>query len=792
MLYCINPNCQNRQNPDEVVLCQDCQTPLLINNRYHLIRPLRDLKPVSERTLSCEIFEVTDFKDNDKLKVLKILSCDYTHIIELFEQEYTLLINFTRSGIPQGQEAFSFQLNNGQKLRCLVMERIEGQNLEQYLEQQGAISEQLALSWLNKIVDILKFIHQNNYFHRDIKPSNIMLKLDGELVLIDFGTARKLTETVINGRYVTAIYSHGYTAPEQIAGRGVPQSDFYALGCTFVHLLTGNPPDSNIHVWRQKTKYKISTALANLIDSLIEVDYKKRPQNAQIILQRLQWIKVFGGIPPRVLVGSGTILVSLGIAWAIGQANILNMFPPKISPPPSSPVLPETTKACNTILKDNLSCGEEILLSDFTPARSDKQKGAEAFAAGDYTEAVNWFEKSWQKERDPETLIYLNNARINAQKNSGKPIYTIAVATPLEGLPDGTSRSGKHVLRGVAQAQNRAIKEGLNLRILIGDDTNEKEQAQKIANALVNKSEILGVVGHYSSDITISTLPIYQQNQLVLISSSSAASQLSLEGTRQDRVFFRTGPTTKIMAQTLVNYLIKEVPQKNIAIFYNHQNKFGQSMREDFNNSLSANHGKIVYDSASEEVDLASSKFNPQLALKEAQKHGAKVLAIFPDGNITRYAFQNGLDLIRENKGNLWVVGVSSLYDHKTLEQVGKYTLNRFVLFGRWHPLSSSNNQFSKEAQSYWQEDVNWQTATAYDATLALIAPLKKQATPSRSGVQKVLAAPNFQTAGATGKVSFNGSDRKETLATILKVVPNCSKSSYIFVPVDYTAAICR
>jgi eukaryotic-like serine/threonine-protein kinase len=660
----------------------------------------------------------------------------------------------------------------------LVMERIEGQNLEQYLKQQGAISENIALDWLKQLALILDFIHKNNYFHRDIKPSNIMLKPDGELVLIDFGTAREVTETVINGngRTITRVYSHGYTAPEQIGGRAVPQSDFYALGSTFVHLLTGQSPDQIEAInWRRMTKYKISKSFANLINSLIELDYKKRPKNPKTILKRLHNIKVFRGIPLSILVGSGAIIVGVVITFAIAKSNSVL-----------------AKKVCNSILEDRLSCGEEILLSGFTPARSDKQKGAEAFAAGDYTEAANWFDRSWQKERDPETLIYLNNSRINAQKNYQTPTYTIAIATPLDALPDGTFRSGKHVLRGVAQAQTLAIKSGFNLRVLIGDDGNKQEQAKKIANALVHKSEILGVVGHYASDITISTLPIYQQNQLVLISSSSAASQLSLEGNRPNRVFFRTGPTTKIMAQALVDYLMKEVDEKNVAIFYNHHNKFGQSMGKDFNNSLLANNGKIVYDSDSEEMDLASPKFNPQLALKEAQKQGANVLAIFPDGNITPYAFQNGLDLIRENKGNLWVVGVSSLYDHKTLEEVGEYTLNRFVLFGRWHPLSSSNNQFSKEAQSYWKDDLNWQTATAYDATLALITALKKQAIPSRSGVQKILTDPNFETMGATGKISFNGSDRKETLATILKVVPNCSKSGYMFIPVDYTAAICR
>ncbi len=59
---------------------------------------------------------------------------------------------------------------------------------------------------------ILDKVHSQNFFHRDIKPSNIMLRSSGQLALIDFGTARRVTQTVVNQQGgVTGIISAGFT-----------------------------------------------------------------------------------------------------------------------------------------------------------------------------------------------------------------------------------------------------------------------------------------------------------------------------------------------------------------------------------------------------------------------------------------------------------------------------------------------------------------------------------------------------------------------------------------------------
>jgi serine/threonine protein kinase len=301
--YCINPWCQKRDNPDNPAIqaCLTCGTPLLIQNRYRLLRPLRELGG-QEYT---EIFEVADAQAPETYRVMKILKGP--ELLEMFQREVQILQNLTLEqqldsemslGIPSVESDGYFTVTVGQKARelhCLVMEKIAGLNLEEWLRKNGPISESLALEWLTQLTLTLARLQQKGLLHRDIKPSNIMRKLDGQLVLIDFGTVRETTDTYMakigRGR-ITSIVSPGYTPLEQIDGRAVPQSDFYALGRSFVYLLTEKHPieflddDEDRLLWRDSAP-QISDWFADLIDELIAPLRSGRPRDADQILERL-------------------------------------------------------------------------------------------------------------------------------------------------------------------------------------------------------------------------------------------------------------------------------------------------------------------------------------------------------------------------------------------------------------------------------------------------------------------------------------------------------------------------
>ena len=360
MSYCINPVCNARTNPGDLDNCQACGTPLLINGRFRLLEPLRPLDPHGYT----DVFEVVDeigegfggqwvFEPGTR-KVMKVLKSTNPELIKLMRREARMLqLLAFRGRIPRvfPDDYFGFIPNGSlSQLHCLVLEKFEGQNLEQWLKANGPISQSLALNWLQQIVLVLEHVHQASFFHRDIKPTNIILKPSGELALIDFGGIRKVTETYlakISGSQnttgisetldVTAIMTVGYAPPEQFNAKALPQSDFFALGRTFVHLMTGVHPrklpsdeQTGNLLWRDRARH-IGEPFANFIDELMAIAPGKRPQNTQIILQRLErlpqqlkWRRVVkskqftsGVIGLVILAISGACRI--GLPWAANQ-----------------------------------------------------------------------------------------------------------------------------------------------------------------------------------------------------------------------------------------------------------------------------------------------------------------------------------------------------------------------------------------------------------------------------------------------------------------------------------------
>ena len=294
MSICINPRCPKPDRSDNDInrFCQSCGSPLELQGRYRVMRLL------SDKTGFGKIYEAYAGTTPKIIKVLKEDLNDNTKAVELFQQEAAVLGQLDHPGLPNEDGYFPFSTNSGPLLHCIAMEKIEGPNLQEWLVQQGnrPISESQAIAWLTQLAVVLHLVHSKNYLHRDIKPSNIMIRPDGQLVLIDFGTAREVTRTYLAkvgaGKGITAIVSSGFTAPEQMNGQAVPQSDFFSLGRTFVYLLTARHPldmydaHNDILKWRNYTS-NLSPALLDIIDWLMMSQVSKRPANAQEILQRL-------------------------------------------------------------------------------------------------------------------------------------------------------------------------------------------------------------------------------------------------------------------------------------------------------------------------------------------------------------------------------------------------------------------------------------------------------------------------------------------------------------------------
>jgi serine/threonine protein kinase len=327
MSICINPNCLNPENKDTALFCQSCGSELLLDGRYRVTQELGgggfgktyEVIDCAVPTISAPI---------NALKVLKVLSHNHPKYVELFQREAHFLARLNHPGIPRvdNDAYFTFQPHNSpEPVHCLVMEKIEGLDLKEYMSRRGScIKQKQALQWLIQIAAILREIHSQHFFHRDIKPSNIMLRANGQLVLIDFGTAREVTETYMSKQsagQVTGLFSAGYSPPEQLNGQAVPQSDFFALGRTFVYLLTGKHPNEFYDSYTDRLNWResvpgISPLLADCIDHLMARLPSQRPQSTEVLLKELEDIY-------KILYGTDSISQTRGVT------------PPTTSPPPA-------------------------------------------------------------------------------------------------------------------------------------------------------------------------------------------------------------------------------------------------------------------------------------------------------------------------------------------------------------------------------------------------------------------------------------------------------------------------
>lgn len=158
---------------------------------------------------------------------------------EKFLKEARLIATMDNSHIVRIHDIFE---ENG--TAYYVMEYVDGGSLES-TAKEGAIKETDAVKIIREVGSALSYIHKQNILHLDIKPSNILLRHDGEAVLIDFGISKRYDQEGGQTSTTPIGISKGYAPIEQY-NQGLqqfsPVTDVYSLGATFYKLLTGQTP----------------------------------------------------------------------------------------------------------------------------------------------------------------------------------------------------------------------------------------------------------------------------------------------------------------------------------------------------------------------------------------------------------------------------------------------------------------------------------------------------------------------------------------------------------------------
>ncbi len=122
----------------------------------------------------------------------------------------------------------------------LLLEYVNGQDLRQFVRQNGLQPASVVLGWALQLAGSLQYLHAQDppIVHRDVSPDNIVLNNRGSVILIDFGASNEFIGTATG----TLIGKQAYMSPEQLRGKATTRSDIYAFGACLYFLLTGRDP----------------------------------------------------------------------------------------------------------------------------------------------------------------------------------------------------------------------------------------------------------------------------------------------------------------------------------------------------------------------------------------------------------------------------------------------------------------------------------------------------------------------------------------------------------------------
>lgn len=316
------------------------------------------------------VYRARDMQQYGRLVAIKQINLERLtpqEVIEAtdtFNREVTLLSSLNHPNLPKIYAHFT-DANHW----YLVMEYIEGQTLEEYLKRKrrGYLPLQQVLRIGLSVAKVLSYLHEQSpsVIFRDVKPANIMLTPTGHVYLIDFGIARRFSPQ--KNKDTGPLGSPGFAAPEQYGrAQSDPRTDIYGLGATLQTLLTGRDP-LELRLGQASLRPKpLSSALQELLATMLETDVAKRPQNMHIVVERLEQMKrhwrgarSFGSFSLGLLIGSIFPLCYLMIAYlaTVGR-SIYNPLNPGFQ----LYVLVVLLDSCFRIVTVSMIAGTSVLL----------------------------------------------------------------------------------------------------------------------------------------------------------------------------------------------------------------------------------------------------------------------------------------------------------------------------------------------------------------------------------------------------------------------------------------------
>src|SRR5712692_7331100 len=366
-LYC---NHCGAANQDQEERCFVCEGPLHAPSREPLLKErYRILVAVGQGGFGA-VYKVEDTQGGNRLLAMKEINLSALTAQEAieatgaFNRELHLLSDLTHPNLPRIYDHFT-----DREHWYLVMDFIEGETLEQYLDRivSGRLPLEEVLDIGIQLCTVLDYLHTQEppIIFRDLKPANVMRTSSGHLYLIDFGIARHFKPG--QTRDTIPLGSPGYAAPEQYGrAQTTPQTDIYSLGAMLHQLLTGDDPAQTPFrfVSLQRQDQPAMERLQALLLQMLEMDVNKRPTRVAVVKQELE--QITAALQPAIVQPAGTIVsiyrghrrLVLAVAWSPDGTHI------------ASGSFDGTMQVWNPVQEDSMTTAACSLFTYRNPARS--------------------------------------------------------------------------------------------------------------------------------------------------------------------------------------------------------------------------------------------------------------------------------------------------------------------------------------------------------------------------------------------------------------------------------------
>lgn len=310
---------------------------------------------------SIYLAEHTRMKRRCAIKVLPANKVRDTSYLGRFQREAQAVAALDHPNIVRAYDVDT-ENEGGVEIHFLVMEYVEGKDIEKLLESKTQFTAVEAADYLRQAAEGLSHAHEAGLIHRDIKPGNLLVDNKGVVRLLDLGLARFFRDTETESLTIKhdekVLGTADYLAPEQaVDSHAVDErADIYSLGCTLYFSLTGHPPFTDgtlvqrllAHQTKspppiRKQRPDVPESLVAIVEKMMQKRKDDRYQSAAEVAAALsKWLVENGGDAWRrshaELVARFAGLDALTKPQASGDSKILKEAAAKKDEPVAEPV----------------------------------------------------------------------------------------------------------------------------------------------------------------------------------------------------------------------------------------------------------------------------------------------------------------------------------------------------------------------------------------------------------------------------------------------------------------------